>query len=98
MGSALQARKNQIISGQAGDFDTFCKVLFDLTLDLTDPKQVQKTDTHRLELLKEKQRILEEYVQTLRRRGNDDPMASPSLQVQQEAIEREAKAIEEALK
>jgi hypothetical protein len=98
MARALGARNREIISGQAADFDTFCQMLFDLTLDLTDPKQVQKNDTRRLELLQEKQRILEDYVETLERRRREDPMAPPSLQVQQEVLQREAQAIEETLK
>ena len=53
---ALQARKHEIVTGQAADFDIFCKILFDLALDLDDP--VQKDDVYRLELLKDKQRIL----------------------------------------
>jgi hypothetical protein len=71
---------------------------FDLVLDLTDPKQVQKNDTHRLELLQQKQRILEDYADTLKQRRSEDPMASPSLQVQQEVLQHEAQAIEETLK
>lgn len=98
MTQALEGRKHETISGQAADFDTFCQVLFDLTLDLTDPKQVQKNDTRRLELLEEKKRILNDYVTTLERRGRDDPMALQSLQDQKTALQQEVETIEETLK
>lgn len=96
--NALRARKHHhIISGQAADFDAFCQVLFDLTLDLDDPKKVREDDSHRLDLLREKQTILEDYVMTLERRQNEDPMAPPTLQDQKEAIQQELKSIEETL-
>jgi hypothetical protein len=94
---ALQARKHTIISGPAAEFDTFCQVLFDLTLDLDDPKKVQKDDTCRLELLQKKQEILAEYVRTIERRQQDDPMAPPTLQDQKDTIQYELMAIKEIL-
>lgn len=96
--TALLARKHQNISGQGADFDTFCQVLFDLTLDLTDPNKVHKDDAHCLGLLREKREILDEYIRTLGRRENQDPLAPSSLQDQKEALQREVKAIEETLK
>ena len=95
--NALRARKHHIISGQAADFDTFCQVLFDLTLGLDDPKKVQRDEAYRLELLREKQRILEDYVMTLELRQDEDPMAPPTLQDQKQALQRELKSIEDTL-
>jgi len=95
--NALRAREHHIISGQAADFDTFCQVLFDLTLGLDDPKKVQRDETYRLELLREKQRILEDYVMTLERRQDEDPMAPPTLQDQKQALQRGLKSIEDTL-
>jgi hypothetical protein len=97
MANALLPRNPEIISDQAGDFDTFCQVLFDLALDLIDPKQVKKDDT-RVKLLREKLGILQNYVSTMERRQNDDPMAPPALQEQKEALQQEVKAIEETLR
>jgi hypothetical protein len=98
MTQALDARNHEIISDQAADFDTFCQVLFDLTLDLTDPKQVKKGETRRLKLLQEKQGILQDYIETLERRQKEDPMAPPSLQDQKNALQQEVEAIGETLK
>lgn len=96
--NALRARKHHhIIRGQAADFDAFCQAIFDLTLDLDDPQKVQKDDSHRLDLLREKREILVEYVETLKRRQNEDPMAPPTLQEQKEALQQELESIEEKL-
>jgi hypothetical protein len=94
---ALQTRQHHIISGQAADFDIFCKILFDLTLDLDDPKKATG-DPHRLELLRDKQEILKDYIGTLGRRQREDPTAPTTLQDQKEAFDREVKIIDKAIR
>jgi hypothetical protein len=92
LANALRARQHH--QSIRADFDTFCHVLFDLALDLTDPTAVPQGDTQRLALLQEKQYILRDYICTLERRQAEDPMAPATLQVQAEALGHELEGIE----